>query len=120
VLRHVIADVSKREPALLADIRRAIRLGLIDRDPSRRGAAARLGMHERTLGRRLQDVGTTFQTVLDETRVNVACELLQCTDATVAKIAVALGYRDSTVFARAFRRRAGTTPQAYRVRSARR
>ncbi len=120
VLRHAEFDVAKREPALLAEVRRAVRVGLIDRDPSRRGAARRLGLHERTLGRRLQDAGTTFQALLDETRVQVARELLQSTDAAVGKIAAALGYRDSTVFARAFRRRVGTTPRAYRERALRR
>jgi AraC-like DNA-binding protein len=105
---------------LLAEVRRAVRVGLIDRDPSRRGAARRLGLHERTLGRRLQDAGTTFHALLDETRVTVARQLLQSTDAPVGKIAAALGYRDSTVFARAFRRHVGTTPRAYRDRQVRR
>lgn len=119
-LRDATADVVKREPVLVAEVRRAIRLGLIDRDPSRRAASGRLGMHERTLGRHLHDAGTTFQALLEETRINVAQELLQCTDATVARIAVALGYRDSTVFARAFRRRLATTPREYREHAARR
>jgi AraC-like DNA-binding protein len=118
VLRDAELQVVKREPALLAEVRRAIRVGLVDRDASRRGAAGRLGMHERTLGRRLQDAGTTFQSLLDETRVNAARELLQCTDAPVGKMAASLGYRDSTVFARAFRRHVGTTPRAYRERAA--
>lgn len=117
VLRQATADVSKSEPALLAQVRRAIRLGLVDRDPSRHRAAERLGLHERTLVRHLHDTGTTFQALLDETRLNVARELLQCTDATVARIAASLGYRDSTVFARAFRRHLGTTPRAYRDHS---
>ena len=120
VLRHAEFDIVKREPALLAEVRRAVRVGLIDRDPSRRGAARRLGLHERTLGRRLQDAGTTFHALLDETRVTVARQLLQSTDAPVGKIAAALGYRDSTVFARAFRRHVGTTPRAYRDRQVRR
>jgi AraC-like DNA-binding protein len=118
MLRDAERHAVKREPALLAEVRRAIHVGLVDRDPSRRGAARCLGMHVRTLGRRLQDAGTTFQSLLDETRVNAARELLQGTDAPVGRIAASLGYRDSTVFARAFRRHAGTTPRSYRERAA--
>lgn len=103
------------EPAIVRDVRRAIRLLLERGTCSRSLVAARLAMHERALGRRLLRAETTFQALLDETRATVAQELLRGTDETVERIARTVGYRDSTVLGRAFRRWTGMTPRQYRA-----
>ena len=77
------------------DVRRAIRLLLLTRQCSRAEVARRLGLHERALGRRLQATGTTFQRLLDETREEIARQLLCDTDIPVARVAAALGYGDA-------------------------
>ena len=102
------------DPILQTDVRRTIRL-LMSQQCSRGEVARRLGMHERTLGRRLQAGGTTFQRLLDETRLDMAQQLLRDTRVPVARVAAALGYGDPTVFTRAFARWTGRTPSRFRA-----
>lgn len=109
------AALQAQDPLLCDEVRRTIRMLLMADQCSRAEVARRLGMHPRTLGRRLQQCGTTFQALLDETRLEVAHQLLRGTRSSVARIAASLGYHDPTVFTRAFRRWTGTTPRDYRA-----
>ena len=109
------AALKVQDPLLCDDVRRTIRLLLISNQCSREAVAQRLGMHPRTLGRRLQECGATFQQLLDQTRLEIARQLLRGTRSSVARISTTLGYHDPTVFTRAFRRWTGTTPRAYRT-----
>jgi AraC-like DNA-binding protein len=111
---HAVRDLGGELPMLIGEVRRAIRTMLLGGLSSRAELASRLGMHERTLGRRLQEAGTTFQELLDEERADVARQLLKDTRTSVARISASLGYRDPTVFTRAFRRWAGVTPREFR------
>ena len=112
---HASAALARQSSPLQAEVRRTIRLLMLAGNCSRAEAARRLGMHERTLGRRLQASGTTFQALLDETRDEMARQLLRDTRSSVARIAQSLGYRDSTIFTRAFRRWTGSTPREFRA-----
>lgn len=49
-------------------VMRALRILMLSGDVSGEGTARMLSMHRRTLNRRLQDQGTTFQAVLDQVR----------------------------------------------------
>ena len=80
--------------------------------------AARLFISDRTLKRRLELLGTSFQVLLDEVRYRDAQKLLENPDLDIQQIAVALGYTDPPSFTRAFRRWSGRTPSE--ARSARR
>lgn len=116
LVKRVRSDLLRIEPALVGEVRRAIATLLESGACSRSAVAARLGLHERTMTRRLQLADTTFKRLLEETRADVAQDMLRVTDATVASIAVTIGYRDSTVFGRAFRRWTGVTPRQFRAR----
>ncbi len=59
----------------------------------------------------------TFQQVLDETRFGAACQLLDTTRVPLTEIAASLGYAESSVFSRAFRRWSGTSPSSRRSRT---
>lgn len=102
-------------PALPDEVRRIVRSRLASGRCSRESVARELRLHPRTLGRRLQVSGTTFQALLDETRAQLASQLLRDTRLPVARIAATLGYGDATVFTRAFRRWIGCTPRSYRT-----
>ncbi len=106
--------MTRQVPVLLDEVRRAIRLLLMAGGCSRAQVAEHLQMHSRTLGRRLQEIGTTYQAVIDEMRAQMARQLLQDTRTSIARIAAAVGYRDPEVFTRAFRRWTGMTPHDYR------
>ena len=124
LLRTLLADnaaaaIAQRDPVIHGDVRKAIRLLLLTQRCCRAEVARRLGLHERALGRRLQASGTTFQRLLDETREEIARQLLCDTDTPAARVATALGYRDATVFTRAFTRWTGRTPSQFRARLSR-
>ena len=76
------------------------------------------GISKRTLVRRLSDMGTSLKSELDQLRQVRAEALLREGKHSVADISESLGYRDPTVFTRAFRRWAGSTPTDYRNRFA--
>jgi AraC-like DNA-binding protein len=114
---NAVAAVARTNSGLHGDVHRTIRL-LLTQQCSRREVARRLGLHERTLGRRLQASGTTFQRLLDDTRRDFAQQLLRDTRVPVAQVAAALGYGDPTVFTRAFTRWTGRTPSRFRAEPA--
>ena len=72
-------------------------------------------LHPRTLHRRLHAEGTTFSALLEESRYEIARQLLRDTQMQATEIACALGYADSTAFTRAFRRWSGTTTTGWRA-----
>jgi len=73
-------------------------------------AAAALGLSTRTLVRRLGAEGTRFQSLVDEERKRRAALLLRQRGAAVAAVALALGYRSPSNFARSFKRWFGCAP----------
>ena len=59
----------------------------------------------------------TFATLTDQTRAELAEELLKRKDRSLAEIANELGYTESQNFIRAFKRWTGQTPEQFRARS---
>ena len=76
--------------------------------------AAHLGIHPRSLRRRLRQEGTTFEEIRDEVRYAVARELLRLGALSMTDIAVTLDYASASSFVHAFRRWSGTSPIAWR------
>jgi len=114
LLREIRAALEEAQPLVCRDVRRAIVAQLHEGHCSRREVADLLGLHERTLCRQLRLSGTTFQHILDGVRSELAQQLLRDTQAPVTQIARQLGFGNSTVRARAFRRWNGVSPRQYR------
>jgi AraC-like DNA-binding protein len=76
--------------------------------------ARTFGMSARTFQRRLRAEKTTFATVLAELRHDMAAPLLRDGRLAVSEVAFLTGYEDAGSFCRAFRRRTGLSPRAYR------
>ncbi|MHB2210760.1 AraC family transcriptional regulator [Methylobacterium sp. CM6257] len=76
--------------------------------------ALRLGMSQRTLSRRLNDKGLTFERVLEEMRRDLALRYLQDAHIPISRIAWLLGFQEVGAFTHAFRRWTGQTPSAAR------
>ncbi|MDO6824731.1 AraC family transcriptional regulator [Marinobacter sp. 1_MG-2023] len=80
--------------------------------------AATLFVSERTLKRRLQEENASFQSLVDQVRLDRARELLTGTGMNLNRIADVLGYADAANFTRAFKRWTGSSPSYYRVAAA--
>ncbi|WP_310449626.1 AraC family transcriptional regulator [Sulfuritalea sp.] len=83
--------------------------------PDIRSVAAELAMSERSLQRRLTDEGVSFQTLMSDTRHQLALEHLADASLTLIEVAYLLGYEDQNSFFRAFRQWEGQTPSAWRA-----
>lgn len=77
--------------------------------------AARLNTTPRTLRRRLQTEGTSYQDILAEVRCQLAKEYLRTTRLSTEHIADALGFSDAANFRHAFRRWTGKTTSEFRT-----
>lgn len=84
--------------------------------PRKEQAAEALGLNVRTLHRRLQEEGTSWQQLLDELRQQLAVQYLESTSLSQADIAQKLGYSDIRSFQRSFKRVHAMTPGDWRNR----
>ena len=82
--------------------------------PDSEAIAAALNMAEATLRRRLKQEGTTYQSIRDALRRDLAIARLADTTQTIAEIAHALGFAEPSAFHRAFRKWTGVRPATYR------
>jgi len=101
------------------DIRRLLRIRLASRRCSADDVAALLAITRRTLSRRLKGTGAGYRSITNETRFEIARQLLGQTEVPLGQIAAALGYSEASAFTRAFRRWSGVTPTAWRMADAR-
>jgi AraC-like DNA-binding protein len=101
---------------VVARLRRVLRTLLISGGGTVEQAAALLSMHPRTLNRRLKDRDTSFKALLDETRFEIARQLIEYTRMPIVEIAATLDYADASAFTRAFKRWSGLTPAVWRGR----
>ena len=86
--------------------------------PSVNSVAAELYLSPRTLQRRLQQHGYSYQQLLDKTRHRTACRLLAETDLEPGEIAFVLGFEELNSFSRAFIQWETLTPSRWRTQRA--
>lgn len=111
MLEAQLALLQKLDTAAL--VRHYLRMS-DDLEIDREQLAAQLNMSGRSLQRKLKDCQTSFQQLLDEERFERAKQLMQQKDYSLTAISAQLGFSESSVFSRAFRRWSGITPQEYR------
>jgi AraC-like DNA-binding protein len=107
-------QLAQRPQGFAARVKHALRPLLLSGSASHRQVAKHLNTHPRTMGRRLEAEGFTFEQLKDEVRLAVARELLARTDIAISDVAAALGYATPSAFVRAFRRWTGGSPSAWR------
>ncbi|MDE2593508.1 MAG: AraC family transcriptional regulator ligand-binding domain-containing protein [Burkholderiales bacterium] len=99
-LVHQIAHLLNRQPALLGQ-------GLDT-------VAQHLGVHARTLQRRLKDLGDSHSAIQDRVRYELAQQWLRDDTRSIEDISEQLGFSDRRSFTQAFTRWAGQTPSQFR------
>lgn len=116
-LRHVARQLQIDAPQA-NDLVLALRARLRDLLPSGEVSPARMarliGMSERTLQRRLTQLGCSFAAVVEEFSREEALRLLSDARLPIVEVAARLGYAEQTSFTRAFKRWHGNTPAAWR------
>jgi len=113
-LRQRLADL-ERTASMVERVRSTLLETLPAGEVSMHTVSRKLGVSTRTLQRRLQDEGTSFQETLDALRNSLARHYLRNTAMSSAEISFLLGFEDANSFARAFQAWNGKTPQAVRV-----
>ncbi len=93
-----------------AVIRSQIGAGALSRDR----VCRTLGLNGRTLAHRLEPFGVTYSGLADEAKFEAARSLLR-KDKTIAEVALALDFAETSAFTRAFKAWSGTTPARWRA-----
>ncbi len=115
-LKQVQKILRKRQQrlSLYLDVRDATKRCLLERKATQENVASLLNLSVRNLQRRLKEVGTSYQSILDDSREELAMALLKEADIPLYEIAYLVGFTESSAFYKAFRRWTGKRPGDYR------
>jgi AraC-like DNA-binding protein len=122
LLERMAGDMLQRLPktdTLTSHVRQVLVAELRGGDPGIEHLAKKLLTTPRTLRRRLEEVGTTHRTILDDLRKELAYRYLGERSLATSEIAFLLGYSTASPFHKAFKRWAGVSVSQYRRQGAR-
>jgi AraC-like DNA-binding protein len=106
----------RSETSIAPDVANMIRIMIEAEDCTAMQVAKALGLHERTMQRRLQACDTSFERIKDRVLRELALMLLRDPDVQISNIAWKLHYTNSSAFTRACQRWFGTSPREVRQR----
>jgi len=112
-LRQRLADLEKHA-STVERVRGALVEALPAGEVSMQAVCRKLGLSARTLQRRLQEEGSSFQQTLDAVRNSLAHHYLHHSSLSGTEISFLLGFEDPNSFVRAFQTWTGSTPHAVR------
>jgi AraC-like DNA-binding protein len=101
------ADITHRTQAAIIDL-------LPSGNISDEKIARELSLSVRSLQRKLQQRGTTFRQLLDQTREDLARQYVRGNKLDLTEIAFLLGFSEHSAFSRAFKRWTGQPPRDFR------
>ncbi len=104
----------KNGSSLSARVRRRLRQFEPGQVPDFEGLAGELNLTPATMRRRLHEEGTSYQSIKDQLRRDLAIGYLSDTDRSVMEIALELGFSERSAFHRAFRKWTGASPGEFR------
>ena len=78
--------------------------------PSLEDVASNFNVTPRSLQRRMQEEGATYQQVSDAVRKSLALQYIRAGDYPIKEISLMLGYNELSAFSRAFKRWTGKAP----------
>lgn len=108
----------KSNESIVEKLKRLLReiIGVGGISPSLKLMSELCGTSSRTLYRRLQETGISYRALIDEVRLERACNQLKDTDVTINELAFNLGYSGANNFIRSFKRMTAMTPETFRQR----
>lgn len=115
--RQRAAFLALNDLPLPETLRRLLHAALAERIVTVEEAAARLGLHPRTLNRRLSAEGVNFRQIKASAQYEAARLLLRSTDLPLEAVGAALGYAELSSFSRSFTAWAGCSPSVWRRRA---
>lgn len=104
----------KTSSSIIFKVRRIIVEHLSTGNVTVEKVAAELFMSKRKLQRLMQEEGTTFLQLINETRKDIAKQYVRDKDMDLTEIAFLLGFAEQSTFSRSFKRWTGTSPSVYR------
>lgn len=105
---------ARRDDTLVDKVRKIIIEHLPSGDATVEKAASELFFSTRKLQRLLREDGTTFISLLNETRESIAKEYVKNKNMELAEIAFLLGFSEQSTFSRSFKRWTGESPTTFR------
>jgi AraC-like DNA-binding protein len=114
--RHAEELLSKYPPrdSLLDQVQSIIANEFRGGDPSLERVADQLSLTPRTLQRKLHELGTSHNELLDQMRRQLAMRYLREPEMAICEVAYLLGFSEASSFHRAFKRWTGVTPKEFR------
>lgn len=113
--QHATALLSAQDRGYATKVSQAIGQQLQGDVPSLEAIAHTLTISPRQLQRELKNEDTSYQTLLDDTRRELALRHMQNPDVSIHDMAFLLGFSEPSAFHRAFKRWTGQTPRSYRL-----
>ena len=121
LLRRYCEDVLSKHaaqaPPLVERVERLIADRLAHGETRLDTVATIMGMSSRSLSRKLAELGTSFNGIVESLRKELALKYLQESNLSFTEIAFLLGYSEVSTFTHAFKRWTGSTPTASRRRT---
>ena len=114
--RYLDSQLPRGRAKLSVQVRQAIEPLLGTGACNQREVANALYMHPRTMHRRLQAEGTTFEEIKGEARRDLAQRYLAQPDLPLAQVTALLGYSEQSALGRSCRRWFNATPRDMRAR----
>lgn len=112
--RSLMMHTQLEGPVLVTEVKSLLSVLLPSREASLRTVAETIRISERTLQRRLENLGVSFREIIDSVRAEQAWHHVTSSGLPISQIAFMLGYETHSAFARAFKRWHGTSPKAAR------
>jgi AraC-like DNA-binding protein len=113
--RYLESQLPRGRTVLTVQVRKTIETLLGTGICNQREVARTLYMHPRTMHRRLQAEGTTFEAIKDEVRRDLAQRYLAQPELALSQITTLLGYSEQSAFGRSCRRWFDAPPKEMRA-----
>ena len=115
-IRKTKKIITKRQQRLdlYAEVTQCISESLLSGTAQQEVVAERLNISVRNLQRRLKEVGTSYQSILDDCREALALKLIKNIELPLYEVSYLVGFTEPSAFYKAFRRWTGKRPGDYR------